>query len=65
MISSLISSFLFAWPEYPDLGYFVFVCVCVCVCSEKEKWREQINQGRDWVSLWNQSAHERPIFLGT
>ena len=32
MISSLISSFLFAWPEYPDLGYFVFVCVCVCVC---------------------------------
>ena len=57
MISSLISSFLFAWPEYPDLGYFVFVCVCVCVCvcacvcSEKEKWKEQINQDRDWVSL--------------
>ena len=33
MISSLISSFLFAWPEYPDLGYFVSVCVCVCVCA--------------------------------
>ena len=31
MISSLVSSFLFAWPEYPDLGYFVSVCVCVCV----------------------------------
>ena len=59
MISSLVSSFLFAWPEYPDLGYFVSVCVCVCacvhvrvcVCSEKEKWRKQVNQDRDWVSL--------------
>ena len=46
MISPLISSFLFAWPEYPDLGYFVFVCVCVCVCvcSEEEKWRDKSRQ---------------------
>ena len=42
MISSLVSSFLFAWPEHPDLGYFVSVCVCVCVCVcvQRKKSRE-------------------------
>ena len=56
MISSLISSFLFAWPEYPDWGYFVSVCVCVCVCicecvCVQRKKSGESNQDRDWLSL--------------